>query len=224
MTPEFVGLYNHPGVKNVYRNLARISEETSVYQSLVKIQQQERMSHQVLMQMALDGGDPCGVDSRDLSRSYHFNAHYLAVSFLFLCGFRCITDRSYVRMETLHDMIRADESRIVDNLGAIQNEFGSGAQRSIVGADMATYVEALGLSTRSSGRWAWRSGPEKRRRRIRPPRWSKTGKLLRSGTAAAGPKPHILESQPVLPPHLVLHRLPLLRRPGGSTRRQIRPG
>lgn len=133
----FVANYQKPEVSRVYRNLLRITAGATVVESLTLIQGQEAGNHRMLMEARFEGGfngginvnvnanaDPASVyESRDLHHRYVFQAHFLAIWLLRLCGFRCLTDRALVREETMYHRMRAGERDFLEYLEQITFEF-----------------------------------------------------------------------------------------------------
>lgn len=126
LTPAFVKAYQSPEAVRVYKNLCRITAGRTIVESLRLIQEQEVGNHRSLFG-ALEAGPPRalaeGLESRDLHHRYVFQAHFLAVWLLRLCGFRCITDPAFVREETMQFRMRAGERELLAQLEAVAFEF-----------------------------------------------------------------------------------------------------
>lgn len=164
---NFVAAYQKPQVARVYRNLIRITKGPTIVESLKLIQEQESGNHHMLMEARLAIGNMPGdvpgnvlgnmpgadtsssFESRDLHHRYVFQAHFLAIWLLRMCGFRCLTDRAQIREETAYAQMRTGESIFLSKLEEITFEFGvrRPSVRTITGeSDSTRYiVKVLGV-------------------------------------------------------------------------------
>jgi len=63
------------------------------------------------------------LESRDLHHRYIFQSHYLAIWLLRFVGFRCITDQTFIREETMYYHMKAGEAIFLTQLAQISFEF-----------------------------------------------------------------------------------------------------
>ena len=111
--PEFVRQYRPRGAVRVFKNLVRACSAPTSGEAIARIREFEAGRH-----LAAVGG---GV--HDLNVRYVYQAHYLAITLLRMCGFRCFTDPMVVREEVLYHALRACEARLLQSLEAISFEF-----------------------------------------------------------------------------------------------------
>jgi len=93
---SFVAAYNNPGTRRVYRNLSRITEGTTVYESLQLIRAKEARHYEWALDARVE---------RD-SLNYVHESHYLAIWLLNLCGFS-FADKQHISEEALEARLRA---------------------------------------------------------------------------------------------------------------------
>lgn len=104
----FVEAYQDSAARRVYRNLARITREASLLDSLRAIRAQEANHYTWTMESRSEAQGHVN-EGRDLLRdktSYVFQAHFLAIWVLRLAGFACITDRRRVHEQALEARLR----------------------------------------------------------------------------------------------------------------------
>ncbi len=106
---DFVAAYASPDARRVYRNLRRITEGETLLDSLKLMRAQEAHHYAYVMETRVEGAGFIN-ESRDLLRdrsTYVFQAHFLAVWLLRVCGFRCVTDKAHVSDAGLEARLRA---------------------------------------------------------------------------------------------------------------------
>jgi hypothetical protein len=124
MTPEFVNDYHHLHVRNIYDNLKCITAKTTIEESLQDIHEREFVFHTNMMNKHGLGYDQViANENNDLQHKYVYLAHSLVVWLLRICGFRCITDKAYLREETVFSNLISAWPLIVQKLHLITTEF-----------------------------------------------------------------------------------------------------
>jgi hypothetical protein len=106
---DFVGDYQGFEARRVYRNLCRITEGATVLDSLRLMRRQEADHYDYVMETRTEAFGYVN-ESRDLLRdksTYVFQAHFIAIWFLRLCGFACITDKGRVHEELIEARLRS---------------------------------------------------------------------------------------------------------------------
>jgi hypothetical protein len=122
---DFVENYIGFGARQVYRNLCRITEGGTILDSLQLMRRQEADHYNYVMETRVDGFGYIN-ESRDLLRdkvTYVFQAHFIAIWFLRLCGFACITDKGRVHEELLAARLRSAIPTIKRAIDGIVFEF-----------------------------------------------------------------------------------------------------
>jgi len=118
---DFVVNYQGFDARRVYRNLLRITEGRTVLNSLQLMRRQEASHYDYIMETRTEAFGYVN-ESRDLLRdktTYVFQAHFIAIWFLRICGFTCITDRARIHEELIEARLRSvlpTFTRAVDNI------------------------------------------------------------------------------------------------------------
>jgi hypothetical protein len=105
----FVAGYQPPEARRVYRNLCRVTEGPTVLDSLRLMQQREAHHYDFTMETRSEALGYVN-ESRDLLReksTYVFQAHFLAIWLLRVCGWACVTDKGRVHEDSLEARLRA---------------------------------------------------------------------------------------------------------------------
>lgn len=122
----FVENYSDDSAKRIYRNLQRITERGTIFESLQAIGERESIHYEYLMASRIEG-KAFVTEGRDLQkdkRNYVFHSHFLAVWLLRLCGFICITDKTVIHEEVLAWRLRSAMPAIEKATPSISFEFG----------------------------------------------------------------------------------------------------
>jgi hypothetical protein len=109
LSAAFVSDYQGFGARRVYRNLCRITEGATVLESLQRMRRQEADHYDYVMESRMGAFGHLN-ESRDLLRdkmTYVFQAHFIAIWFLRICGFASITDRGRIHEELLEARLRS---------------------------------------------------------------------------------------------------------------------
>ena len=109
LSAAFVSDYQGFGARRVYRNLCRITEGATVLESLQRMRRQEADHYDYVMESRMGAFGHVN-ESRDLLRdkmTYVFQAHFIAIWFLRICGFASITDRGRIHEELLEARLRS---------------------------------------------------------------------------------------------------------------------
>lgn len=121
----FVENYSDDAPRRVYRNLTRITAKATVFESLRAISERESVHYRYLMAGRV-GGKEYMHEGRDLlrdKRTYVFQAHFLAIWLLRLCGFACLTDRAFIHEALLEGRLRSAMPAIEKAAPSISFEF-----------------------------------------------------------------------------------------------------
>ena len=108
----FVEFYRPRNIRRIYKNLIRICSGPSVVESLRLIQIREVDLHRRFES-----------DSRILSSRFVYQQHFYCVSFLLICGFRCIMDPGKVYKEVMADRIIAAREFLADHVRNVASEY-----------------------------------------------------------------------------------------------------
>jgi hypothetical protein len=104
----FVEAYQGGDARRVYRNLCRVTEGASVVESLKAMRQSEADHYTYTMETRSEAFGHVN-EGRDLLRDraiYVYQAHFLAVWLLRLCGFACVTDKGRVHEAAVEARLR----------------------------------------------------------------------------------------------------------------------
>jgi len=201
----FVAAYKKPEASRVYRNLLRITAGATIVESLRLIQDLEARSYRSLIEACLPGGATAvsACEIQDLHHRYVFQAHFLAVWLLRFCGFRCITDTTPIREETMYYRMRASERDLSAQLEQISSEFQ--IRRPTVWTaerEQGRYVAKILLSVVNPVLRKMYGIGVKRAQKSLYLSFTKTGRLF----VLAGPE---RPAPDILKPHVPSHLLPL---------------
>ena len=122
---DFVEKYLDESAKRVYRNLSRITEKETIYESLRSISERESIHYRYMMANRIEGKAYVN-EGRDLQkdkRFYVFQSHFIAVWLLRICGFVCITDKSFIHEDVLEWRLRSALPAIEKAAANISFEF-----------------------------------------------------------------------------------------------------
>lgn len=121
ITADWVDLYSTPDAKRVYRALKAISCKPTLAESLELIRLSERAHYEYNMM-----NKSAIIESQDLLRDryiYMHSAHAVAVRFVKMCGFACITARNMVHIRHIEARIRVVLPSIINIIPNLASEF-----------------------------------------------------------------------------------------------------
>jgi hypothetical protein len=122
---DFVLAYQGRDARRVYRNLCRITEGRSVLESLKAMREREAGHYAYVMETRTEAAGFVN-ESRDLLRdksTYVFQAHFIAVWFLCLCGLSSVVDKARVHEAELEARLRGAIPALRKALDRIVFEF-----------------------------------------------------------------------------------------------------
>lgn len=125
MNGEFVGNYGKADVKRVYKNLIQITSQPTVARALQEMREREQAHYQFAMETRTPDLGYVN-EGRDLQRdktTYVFQSHFFAIWMLRLCGFVCITDKTWIVATVLDARLRAGLAVLDKAARAIAFEF-----------------------------------------------------------------------------------------------------
>ncbi len=137
MDGGFVERYGAKTTKQVYRNLCQITTGPDLATSLRELRDNEAAHYLLAMDSIRPAIGPAAADFRGLSadavesrdllregKAYVFLLHYYAVWLLFLCGFRCLTDRGKIYELSLAARLRSALVDLVAAQATLKLSFG----------------------------------------------------------------------------------------------------
>jgi hypothetical protein len=114
---NFVELYNHKYVKNIYHNLQKIHAAPDIWSAVENVRQRELDQRDAIW--SLYSSDVAL--HQDIQYRYTTNRHRLAIMLLTACGFRCLTDKLVLYDKAL--FANLDAFQLYNYIKTIKTEF-----------------------------------------------------------------------------------------------------
>lgn len=123
---KFVEHFNNAKAKLVFQNLTKISQCSTVEESLALIKTKERKGYDAGMKLKDDGVADYVCESKDLLKEryiYTFRTHELSMWLLNICGFSSISDIRKIPITVVEDTMRQNLTKFISSFSTLAFEF-----------------------------------------------------------------------------------------------------